>query len=519
MVFRQLLLFVLVFLVSFLSVSVADDDCLNYYDAVFKNMLEDTNTFGEFYEVAYDALLEAGAVDSAELNTFSDLNANPTTPIAEIPDNILHSLRAIVGGLCDVHPTRVLSDLSDVFPERYAEPYDLSGLYDALPSAEDRATFSLPLTADTGNCVTVDTNVGTHSRVMNCTGYLEESLVGTFIISYSFFSNVLSEFVDCPNDLVLSLTYTGNLNNRGWTCEEPLIYEPLETTHGDCEFTTSEYVHDIGFAEFERRVNCDGYNGDDLVGTHELIPITNFHAHLSSHISCVGDGEQSFAVVRGSRIGWVCSSDDISCEYGMYYDENLDECVLIDEPEDDVDDTADFYERDGTIYCYNAEIGDTGVVNGVTYTAYDNPGLYAVQTNASALETACTSHVTSFNPSNSISTGGLFYDSTNNFQPNISHWDTSKVTNMRGMFHTSQFNGDISNWNVSSVTNMGYMFYNAKSFNQPLYSWDVSSVIDMAWIFSSAHSFNQYIGDWDVSKVTNMGGMFRDASNFNQPIG
>jgi len=46
------------------------------------------------------------------------------------------------------------------------------------------------------------------------------------------------------------------------------------------------------------------------------------------------------------------------------------------------------------------------------------------------------------------------------------------------------------------------------SFNQNISSWDVSNVTNMRGLFYNATSFNQSIGSWDVSNVTNMSAMF-----------
>ena len=59
----------------------------------------------------------------------------------------------------------------------------------------------------------------------------------------------------------------------------------------------------------------------------------------------------------------------------------------------------------------------------------------------------------------------------------ISLWDTSNVTNMMGMFGSSNFNQDIGEWDTSNVTNMRYMFSGSK-FNQDISCWDTSKVID-----------------------------------------
>ena len=80
------------------------------------------------------------------------------------------------------------------------------------------------------------------------------------------------------------------------------------------------------------------------------------------------------------------------------------------------------------------------------------------------------------------------------------------------------FNGDISNWDASRVTNMKGMFYEATSFNADLSKWDVSRVPNMFYMFYSATSFTGDLSKWDVSRVTIMFGMFHGASSFAQTL-
>ncbi len=159
-----------------------------------------------------------------------------------------------------------------------------------------------------------------------------------------------------------------------------------------------------------------------------------------------------------------------------------------------------------TIMCPDAEAGDTGEVEGVTYTKHSVDQI--TESNASS---TCTSGITNMSS---------LFEASGTFNGDISHWDVSSVTNMSSMFReASSFNQDIGSWNVSSVKYMSAMFRDATSFNQYIGSWDVSSVTSMPVMFKNASSFNQDIGSWNVSGVTMMASMFEGASIFNQNIG
>ena len=108
-----------------------------------------------------------------------------------------------------------------------------------------------------------------------------------------------------------------------------------------------------------------------------------------------------------------------------------------------------------------------------------------------------------------------------NFNQDISGWNTGSVTNMNYMFATTiAFNQDISSWDVSNVTDMSMMFFKSKAFNQPLDNWDVFNVTSMSGMFYEAQVFNQPLDNWDVSNVTRMDMMFGGISPvvFNQPL-
>ena len=117
--------------------------------------------------------------------------------------------------------------------------------------------------------------------------------------------------------------------------------------------------------------------------------------------------------------------------------------------------------------CPTATVGDTEVINGVTYTVVDNTSIKTQV--AAANYNLCTTQVTNMSE--------LFKDNTS-FNSDISFWDTSSVTMMGRMFYKStSFNQDIGSWDTSSVTSMDFMFKNATSFNQNISEWCVTNIL------------------------------------------
>ena len=171
-----------------------------------------------------------------------------------------------------------------------------------------------------------------------------------------------------------------------------------------------------------------------------------------------------------------------------------------------------------TIECPLANVGDTGVVDGVTYTAVDRASLITKIAAGQASE-CCTSLVTDMN--------GLFWGNLTN--PDIRSWDTSSVTNTAIMFmNATNFNQDLSKWSLGKVESTMAMFQGATNFNNgeapgastnSLNSWDTSEVVELRFMFNNAISFNQDIGNWDTSKNRTTQAMFKGARRFNRPIG
>ena len=105
----------------------------------------------------------------------------------------------------------------------------------------------------------------------------------------------------------------------------------------------------------------------------------------------------------------------------------------------------------------------------------------------------------------------------------VAGWDTSKVTNMCGMFNNVKSLPDalaIKDWDTSSVTDMSYMFSNAHSLSFiDVSKWNTSNVTDMTCMFQVGESWAgngqlmeiNGLGDLDVSNVRDMTCMFYGA--------
>ena len=141
-----------------------------------------------------------------------------------------------------------------------------------------------------------------------------------------------------------------------------------------------------------------------------------------------------------------------------------------------------FYMKGVTCMCPNAEVGQTALLNGITYTKRTKEQIS--DTNAA---TTCTSGITDMR---------LLFNLINNaaFNQDISSWDVSNVTKMFGMFAANQvFNQDLSSWDVAKVTDMTNMFNGNPSFNQDISSWDVSNV-------TSCSAFSNGASAWTLPK-------------------
>lgn len=92
--------------------------------------------------------------------------------------------------------------------------------------------------------------------------------------------------------------------------------------------------------------------------------------------------------------------------------------------------------------------------------------------------------------------------------PTISEWDTSQVTDLGSLFHSTPFTGDLSTWDTSSATSMAGMFASTTAFNGEISAWDTAHVTTMAAMFAGAQAFSGDLSEWDTSSVTDMSNMF-----------
>ena len=127
--------------------------------------------------------------------------------------------------------------------------------------------------------------------------------------------------------------------------------------------------------------------------------------------------------------------------------------------------------------------------------------------------------------SNCTILGRMFFGCTSliNSNGSISSWNTSTITDMRGLFRLcSSFNQSLNDWDVSNVTIFGSnnagMFDGCTSFNQPLNNWDVSNGVQFTQMFRRATSFNQPLSNWDISSGTGFNSMFHTCVAFDQDL-
>lgn len=121
-----------------------------------------------------------------------------------------------------------------------------------------------------------------------------------------------------------------------------------------------------------------------------------------------------------------------------------------------------------------------------------------------------------FEPTHDLEEDWILFESAEIFNVDISRWDTSSCTSMKGMFSGAvNFNQDLSMFNTQWVTDMSQMFENAHAFDQDLRTFNTHRVTDMSRMFQYASEFaGRGLETWDVSRVESFHAMFSYASSF-----
>jgi len=172
-------------------------------------------------------------------------------------------------------------------------------------------------------------------------------------------------------------------------------------------------------------------------------------------------------------------------------------------PCDQYADTKIYIDEFGTITaCGNSKVGDTQLINGISYKVVDEEMLRAMVANDEDVTRLATSKIRNMN--------ALFY-LKDNFNQDIGNWDTGRVNDMSSMFlGAKSFNQNIGNWKLGNVVTMSSMFYGADAFNQDISVWGDRNinnygrtclVKNMSYMFYEATEFDQDISTWDVRNV------------------
>ena len=128
-----------------------------------------------------------------------------------------------------------------------------------------------------------------------------------------------------------------------------------------------------------------------------------------------------------------------------------------------------------------------------------------------------TLNLSSFDTSQVTNMSSMFYGMSNLTPLDFSHFDTSQVTNMSSMFtYMYKFTTlDLSSFNTSKVTDMNHMFENMSNLTTlDLSNFDTSQVTDMRSMFVYMDNLTTInLSHFDTSNVTDMGNMFYGAYN------
>ena len=78
--------------------------------------------------------------------------------------------------------------------------------------------------------------------------------------------------------------------------------------------------------------------------------------------------------------------------------------------------------------------------------------------------------------------------------------DTSKITDMSGLFICIAHDFDVSSWDVSNAKNISYIFYKCKNFTgKGIENWDVSNIYNTSNMFKGCKNFKcKGLENWNL---------------------
>lgn len=99
----------------------------------------------------------------------------------------------------------------------------------------------------------------------------------------------------------------------------------------------------------------------------------------------------------------------------------------------------------------------------------------------------------------------------------LSQFDTSNVTSMKGMFEgcSKFFTSDMfTGFDTSNVTDMSYMFYRSAASTIDVSGFRTPNVTDMSYMFCACSNLTALdVSKWDLSNVTRMNKIFDGCQN------
>lgn len=147
---------------------------------------------------------------------------------------------------------------------------------------------------------------------------------------------------------------------------------------------------------------------------------------------------------------------------------------------------------------------NTSRVKNMSYMFHSGSGLYK-EINLASFDTSNVEDM-----SYMFATAGM--KTMENLLPlDLSHFNTSKVKSMKGMFYHSFLPSlNIRNFDTSSVEDMSFMFYSLKYVTDlDLSGWNVKKVNNIVVLFGDKYSLkNLNLSGWELDSITNMDSMF-----------